>query len=273
MSRGVRGELAYLTPVVASLAVCVLLAFVYASAPVELAGVTVFPEGVGSFGNAVYFVLLVGIGAVVLYLLLKRRSFRLIRVITGFALGAAVFMLSLVFGWTGLARFDLPYFDLMLLVAAILVTVGTLFAIFCSKGLWGTAAVLVLGGALGTFLGIAIPTLSAVLVLVFLAIYDAFAVYRGPVGKIARSGLDQLRGLSVSFREIQMGLGDLTFYSMLCGHMFLFFGILACMASIAGVLVGCVLSFRMLEKKGIFPGLPFPIAFGLAAGFTVALLP
>jgi presenilin-like A22 family membrane protease len=272
LNRNVRDEFAYLAPVVASLAVCVVLAFVYASAPVDLANVTVFPEGVGSFGNAVYFVLLVGVGAAILYVLLKRKSFRLIRVMTGFALGAAVFMLSLVFGWAGLARFNLPYFDWVLLMIAISATVGALYAIFCSKGLLATGTVLVLGGALGAFLGTAVPTLSAVLVLGFLAVYDVFAVYRGPVGKIARSGLDQLKGLSVSFREIQMGLGDLTFYSMLCGHMLLFFGPVPCLASVAGVLVGCVLSFRMLEKKGIFPGLPFPIAFGLAAGFAVAVL-
>jgi len=272
LSRSVGGELAYLAPVVASLAVCILLAFVYASASVELVDVTVFPEGLGSFGNAVYFVALVGVGAVILYLLLKRKSFRLIRVITGFALGAAVFMLSLVFGYAGLARFDLPYFDLLLLGAAVLVAIGALYVIFCSKGRLGTVVTLVLGGSLGAFLGITIPTLSAVLVLGFLAVYDAFAVYRGPVGKIARTGLDQLRGLSVSFRDVQMGLGDLTFYSMLCGHMYLFFGVVPCLASVAGVLAGCVLSFRMLEKKGMFPGLPFPIAFGLTVGFAVALL-
>jgi hypothetical protein len=90
------------------------------------------------------------------------------------------------------------------------------------------------------------------------------------VGKIARSGLEQLRGLSFSFREVQMGLGDLTFYSMLAGHMFIFFGFASSIASIVGILLGCLLSFKMLEKKGMFPGLPFPIIFGLTAGFLAA---
>jgi presenilin-like A22 family membrane protease len=129
-----------------------------------------------------------------------------------------------------------------------------------------------LGGGLGAFLGFSIPTLSAFMILSFLAVYDAFAVYHGPVGKIAHSGLEQLRGLSFSFKDIQMGLGDLTFYSMLSGHMLLYFGFISCIASLIGILVGCLLAFKMLEKRGMFPGLPFPILFGLTAGFLVSLL-
>jgi hypothetical protein len=67
-----------------------------------------------------------------------------------------------------------------------------------------------------------------------------------------------------------MGLGDLTFYSMLSGHMLINFGAVSSLASIVGILLGCMLTFKMLEKKGMFPGLPFPIAFGLTAGFLAA---
>jgi hypothetical protein len=36
-----------------------------------------------------------------------------------------------------------------------------------------------------------------------------------------------------------------------------------CVFSALGVLVGSFLAFKMLERKGIFPGLPFPVALGL----------
>ena len=79
-----------------------------------------------------------------------------------------------------------------------------------------------IGGALGIFFGFEIQLWSAVLILAFLAVYDVFAVYRGAVGKIAQSagGLEDLQGMSYDFRDIQMGLGDLVFYSMLTGAMF-----------------------------------------------------
>jgi presenilin-like A22 family membrane protease len=113
-----------------------------------------------------------------------------------------------------------------------------------------------------------------VLILAFLAVYDVIAVYRGPVGKIAQTGLDELQGLSFSFKDIQMGLGDLVFYSMLTGVMLFTFlpNILPYIMSVIGILVGSIITFFMLERKGIFPGLPFPIMLGLAGGLITGLL-
>jgi presenilin-like A22 family membrane protease len=97
------------------------------------------------------------------------------------------------------------------------------------------------------------------------------------VGKIAQSsGLEQLPGLSFSFKDIQMGLGDLVFYSMLTGTMIFSFAqpqnFLAAAASIVGIMVGSGITFRVLEKKNIFPGLPFPIFLGLSLGLAVGFL-
>jgi hypothetical protein len=70
-----------------------------------------------------------------------------------------------------------------------------------------------------------------------------------------------------------MGLGDLVFYSMLIGTMFFSFtqSLLPITTALIGILAGSILTFYMLEKKGIFPGLPFPIMLGLAAGLLSAL--
>jgi presenilin-like A22 family membrane protease len=266
-------ELISLLPIFASLVFGVLCAFLLLVAPVEVYGITPFPEGVaGSFGNAFYFVVLVAIGASLLYLLLKFKSKRLIEWITGFALTLAIFMLSVIYFGALFSIFAVYDLDMAVLGLSVVITVLGVFAIFWKRSRVCNLVVLGLGGALGTFLGFAIPSLSAFLILVFLAVYDVFAVYHGPVGKIAHKGLEQFRGLSFSFRDVQMGLGDLTFYSMLCGHMLLFFGVWACLASMVGVLVGCVFAFRMLERRGMFPGLPFPIFLGLALGLLVWLL-
>jgi hypothetical protein len=85
-------------------------------------------------------------------------------------------------------------------------------------------------------------------------------------------GLDQLHGLSYSFKDVQMGLGDLVFYSMLSGIMLFNFGLISWLVSLAGILVGSFLTLIMLEKKGIFPGLPFPILFGLVGGLLASLV-
>jgi presenilin-like A22 family membrane protease len=263
-----------LLPVLASLLFGILCAFLLRTSSFGQYQVTPFSEStlgfLGSFANAFYFVILAGVGATVLYVLLKRNRHRLVSVITGFALTAALFMLSLVYLYAALSEFPIQHVDILIITTSILVTAAADYAIFKGKR-FSSLAVLCIGGGLGTFLGFALPTTSTVLILIVLAVYDAYAVYRGAVGKIARNGLDQLRGLSFSFRDVQMGLGDLTFYSMLSGHMLLNFGLAACLASLVGILAGCFVSFRMVEKKGVFPGLPFPIFFGLAAGFMTLL--
>jgi presenilin-like A22 family membrane protease len=269
-----KAELVYLAPVIGSLAVGILCSILIMTTPgVPIAGVTIFPdEGAGAFANALYFVVLVAAGATMLYVLLKRHNRRVVNVIIGFAVVTAVFMLSIVYLYALLSRFAIPFLDLTVLGGAVCITAFSYYMIFKSQNVVGNIVILFIGGALGTFLGAAIPVYSAVLILGFLAAYDVVAVYRGPVGKIAKSGLDQLRGLSVSFKDIQMGLGDLTFYSMLSGLMLLNFGYVACFAAIVGTLVGCIVSFMLLERKGMFPGLPFPILFGLVAGFLVSFL-
>ncbi len=73
-------------------------------------------------------------------------------------------------------------------------------AVFKFGGKARNIAVVFLGGALGAFFGAAIPLLSALLILVFLAVYDVFAVYYGPVGKIAaHSGLGSASGFKLLF--------------------------------------------------------------------------
>jgi len=273
LSSEFKAELIHLTPILGSLLFGFFCAFLILTSPVEIYGVTPFPEGIaGSFGNAFYFVILVAVGASLLYLLLKWRNRKLIAWITGFALTTAVFMLSIIYLLAAFSRFAIPSMEFVILTLSLVITGLAYFAIFRVRSRVCNLVVLCLGGALGTFLGVSIPTLSAILILGFLAVYDVFAVYHGPVGKIARSGLEQLHGLSFSFKDIQMGLGDLTFYSMLSGHMLLYFGFISCLASIIGILFGCLLAFRMLEKKGMFPGLPFPTFFGLAAGLLVSLI-
>jgi presenilin-like A22 family membrane protease len=255
----------YLLPVVASLLVGVLCASIVLVAPFGPYTVTPFQESTaGSLGNGLYFVVLAGVGASLLYLLLRRMKLKLVTLITSFAITAAAFLLSFVYLSAALSIFNVQYINLLVLVSAVGITVLADLAIFRTRGRGYSVAILLLGGALGAFLGTSIPILSAVLILSFLAAYDVFAVYRGPVGKIAQSGLERLRGLSVSFKDIQIGLGDLTFYSMLTAMVLTNAGPTICVASIIGVLIGAFIALKMLERKGIFPGLPFPVALGLA---------
>jgi presenilin-like A22 family membrane protease len=233
--------------------------------------VTPFPETPsGSFSNALYFVVLIAIAATLFYLLIKWKSRKLISVLIGFAMTAASLLLSAFYSTALLS--SLPNWEIYVAIISITVTVVFDFAVFKGNETSRNIIVVLLGGALGVFLGWSIPLVSAVLILAFLAVYDIIAVYKGPVGKIANSGLDQLKGLSFSFKDIQMGLGDLVFYSMLCAAMLRWLTWYSYAFSLLGVVVGSFITFRILEKRGIFPGLPIPIFLGLLSGFLGYLI-
>jgi presenilin-like A22 family membrane protease len=266
-------QLVYLVPVLVSLLFGLGCAYLLLSQPPPPIDVTPFSGNSPSapIGNAFYFVILIALSATVFYILLKRKSRKLIFALIALALTTASLLLSLIYLSAIFAY--APEWDFLVLPLSILFTVIFDLAIFRLGGKARNAAVVLLGGGLGVFFSASIPFWSAVVILVFLAVYDVFAVYYGPVGKIANSGLDQLQGLSYSFKDVQMGLGDLVFYSMLTGSMLFQFqpDLLPCFVSIIGITVGSFLTLLMLEKKGIFPGLPFPIVLGLAGGFLVSL--
>ncbi|MBE3115982.1 hypothetical protein IMZ68_02135 [Candidatus Bathyarchaeota archaeon] len=262
----------YLVPILASLLFGLGCAYILMIQQAQVISVAPFSEenASGPFGNAFYFVILIAISATIFYLLIRRKSMKIIKFMIALAMTTASLLLSLVYLSAILSSF--PYSDFIIISLSIILTILVDLAIFKFGSNARNITVICLGGALGVFFGASIPWLSAVLILAFLAVYDVIAVYRGPVGKIAQSGLDQLNGLSYSFKDIQMGLGDLVFYSMLTGTMLFNFNIFACIASIVGIMAGSIITFFMLQKKEIFPGLPFPILLGLAGGLIVGFL-
>jgi presenilin-like A22 family membrane protease len=262
-----KAKTAHLIPVLASLLLGNFCALLLSMSPLELYQITPFSEGIGSFGNALYFIFLVGIGASILYLLLKNKNMKVLSLVIGTSLTIAFFMLSVVYLDALFSRFTIPGMGIKILILSLCIAILGDLAVLKGNNATRTLVVLFLGGALGAFLGVSIPTLSTVLILSFLSVYDIFAVYYGPVGKIAHKGLEQLKGLGFSFKDVQMGLGDLTFYSMLSGHFLFNFGLVSGSTATLGILVGCFLAFKMLEKKSTFPGLPFPIFLGLIVGF------
>ena len=269
-------QIVYLVPILASMLFGLGCAYLLVPHQSEVIPVTPIPETTpgAPFGNGLYFVVLIAISATLFYFLIKRRSKNIIKGLIVFALTTASLLLSVVYLSAVLAFF--PIIDNLWWLIALSIVLTVLFdlAIFRLGSIAQNVAVVALGGALGIFFGFSIPLYSAVIILVFLAVYDVIAVYKGPVGKIAASGLDQLQGLSFSFKDIQMGLGDLVFYSMLMGVIFFSFlsSFLPTLMAIVGILAGSIITFFALEKKGIFPGLPFPILLGLAFGLITGFL-
>ena len=133
--------------------------------------------------------------------------------------------------------------------------------------------VILLSSIIGFFLGYNSPTWSIIAILVGLALYDMYAVKKGPLGKLVselekeedKKGGDILPFLGYTTDVLQIGLGDLVFYTVLVTHLLSRpqYGIIDATAGALGVLLGAVITFKMLQKEKMLPGLPLSIFLGL----------
>jgi presenilin-like A22 family membrane protease len=283
-------ELIYLLPILASLLFGLVCTWLLYNQPLVVDQITPTPPGTpgAPVYDMLYIGVLIAISGSVFYLLIKHRNKKIITGLIVVSLTAAAVLMSLIYLPALFARtFPELYSDTLLVILTIIITILLDLAIFKFGSKTGNVAVILLGGALGVFLGKYLPIESIVAILIFLAVYDVIAVYRGPVGKIAQSatGLDELRGLSYSFKDIQMGLGDLVFYSVLVSGIFFFasdgffnlglnpvYAVIPYAVSVIGILVGAIVTFYMLERREVFPGLPFPIMLGLGSGLLTYFL-
>jgi hypothetical protein len=198
-----------------------------------------------------------------MYLFIKFGLKRIVRYLINLAVFTLVFFL---FTWYGslYSLYSLTSSIWPWIIVSVLGTIALGLSIYKSKGALHLAAIIIVGGMTGTFLGVSIPTLTAIVLLLALAGYDLFAVYKGPIGKMAQSSdLEEFTGAVFTYGELTVGMGDMVFYSMLASISMINFGILPFVAAAVGVVAGAYLGFKMLEGRDMFPGLPFAVVLGL----------
>ncbi len=245
--------------------------------------ITPFSEQEGGLGaaglNALVYVIAALLGASLLVVLLKRGYNKILNAFMFFGMTLGGILLTGYFGLAVLVILNILNLFFILAIISILIGIGAAYALLkknISNLYLQNAIILGYGGGLGAFLGIAMPTWSTILLLIGLSIYDIFAVTRGPIKQIIEYSDEkevQMPAMTYSSsEEIEIGLGDLVFYSMLTAHTFLNFGSFPLVMVSGGILGGLMITLKLLEKRKMLPGLPISIAFGLVALFLSLLL-
>jgi presenilin-like A22 family membrane protease len=274
LSNGFKAKPGHLLPEIFAIAVAGLLTYSLqvSNAPIET--ITIFPETTGGVTlNASIFVILMATTGTIMYLFIKYGLKRLVKYLISLAMFALLFFL---FTWYGTLYVDylppiLVSASWIWLLVSVFASLALGLAIYKSKGRLRLAAIVLIGGMTGTFLGVSIPSLTAAALLLALAAYDLFAVYRGPIRKMAQSAdLEEFTGAVFTYGDLTVGMGDMVFYSMLASNSMMNFGPLPFVAAAVGLIVGAFLGFKMLEGRDMFPGLPFAVILGLALMYTTS---
>jgi hypothetical protein len=134
---------------------------------------------------------------------------------------------------------------------------------------------IVYGALLGSFVSLLLPTVSLIVTLVVVAVFDLVLLNTGWVMDVIR-GFGEGRGdsgrLSYVGERVEVGMGELIFYSFLPAHVEAYFGwgLLAVTLTMIGI--GIALNLWLLEKRGVVAGLPAPIFLGLTPLIVYMLL-
>ena len=114
------------------------------------------------------------------------------------------------------------------------------------------------------------PTIL-ILPLIF-AIYDIYAVTRGPLRTLlAFPETRVLAPLSLKVGSVEMGIGDLVFYSLLPSAGMIISGSGAFLSVLVGTNIGVIFTLIALKRGKALPGLPLPMILGLGV-LTLFLL-
>jgi presenilin-like A22 family membrane protease len=266
----------HLLPVIGSLILTGILTYVIAASKVEIESITVFPEtSQGATLNMLLFIVPIAGMATIMYLLIKYGREKFVKNLIKVTLILAMFLLTSWYGEVILSAYNLQsiIYTALTLVATAIVTFILSYATYRSHGIAQLGAIIVIGSLTGTFLGLSIPTLTAMVLLVALSTYDLIAVYKGPIGKIAEKvDLEGFVGAVCTYKNLTVGMGDIVFYSMLASNAMINLGQLSFLGASVGLIVGAYAGFKMLEKREMFPGLPLALLLGLGLSILISFL-
>lgn len=267
MDNSFKASAGHLVPEFLTVLLSGFLAFLVRESRIEVGKVTIFPEtAVGATLNVAVIVLLLGLTGTAMYLMVKFRLKYVAKSLVGIAF--FVMILFLLEWYLELypqlaGRMQIFHYlawpGLLVLIATAL-----LLCVYKIHGLAQVGVVIFVGAMTGTFLAASIPILTTIMLLVAMMAYDVFAVFVGPIGKIAKGGsLEEFRGAILTYRDLTVGMGDIVFYSMLTSTSLINFGLIPFLAASTGVITGVFVGFKMLETREVFPGLPLALLLGL----------
>ncbi|MGC8673617.1 MAG: hypothetical protein ACP5TI_00560 [Thermoprotei archaeon] len=243
------------------------------------------PFGVGVLGSFLVSIALVlgSLVAAFLMVIALRKGY-MTYVVAG-VLGAATFLLnyyidSFLFGYVSPLSVGIPVFLSGLIV---------IYSLMPSKFrgllyLLANVVVLLNGAELGFFLAVSFQKMTVIFLAFVFSAYDFYSVFRGPISRMLgrptsapEPGLEEavqkpekklLGPMMVNFGQVEMGLGDITFYSMMPTAIYMAgMGLIPVFLEVLLIDFGVALTLILLKKIRPLPGLPIPLLLGVVAFF------
>ena len=245
--------------------------------------------------NGLIFTAMAAISSFIIIFVVKRKGIGVLKYIFGIVFAFITFFLTLFFGQIILYLFfynkpeteaviTLYYISsYILLIGTGALTLLMIYKYFTSFSLFTkNLIVLYIGLLIGALFGVMMPLWTTLAILIGISCWDIFAVKskRGPIRNMidiaSKDAMDddlseeelkeKLESGEIAYdtSKLEIGIGDLAFYSMLTSSALILTGsvIVMILTSIA-IIIGTGITIQGLKKNKILPGLPISIFLGI----------
>jgi len=250
--------------------------------------------------NGLFFTITAAASSILIYFAVKKKGESALKYLMGGSFLLLTFMLLIFFGDIAYAVILTDEFTYSVVSTIHMAVSGALslyliYMFFTEKmgPKLKNIYVMAVGILIGAFLAIIMPTWTTITMLIGISVWDIISVKKGPIRKIMEltGGIDpdyekKMRDPdnndgqetvdaqeTFDIAEIEIGVGDLAFYSMLTAHALTASGnILVALMAAVGILIGSFYTIRALKRNKILPGLPLSIFIGLGLAIPTALI-
>lgn len=251
--------------------------------------------------NGIIFTGMAVLSAFIMIYFVKKKGIEVLKYIFGASFGFISFVLTVFFGgiiiYLGFLNLERTYgvaqiitesylwsVNVFLPIGAAIFTFVILYYYFTSMTYFTKNFIVTyIGLLIGAMMGVVMPLWSALAILIGISCWDIFAVKskRGPIKEMidiasASSGEEQLTDAELKEKidagemvydtaKLEIGIGDLAFYSMLTSIAIIQTGsILVMILTAISIIVGTGITISGLKRNKILPGLPISIFLGIA---------
>ena len=289
----------YPLPIILVVICAGLLAYAtYVLAGIQIEGGYVSEEQYGATAgliNGIIFTVMAAISSFIIIFIVKKKGIEVLKYIFGIIFGFITFTLTVFFGQIllFLIFYNMPETEVVitsyyisnyiLLFGTAALTLLMIYKYFTSFSLLTkNIIVLYIGLLIGALFGVMMPLWTTLAILIGISCWDIFAVKskRGPIrnmidlatqkspedGLTAEELEEKIKSGEIAYdtSKLEIGIGDLAFYSMLTSSALIITGnlIVMILTSIA-IIIGTGITIQGLKRNKILPGLPISIFLGI----------
>jgi len=289
----------YALPIILVVIIAGILSYLTIEAGVQVDGGYISEEEFGALGgilNGVIFTVMAAASAFLIIYLVKKRGIDVLKYIFGLSFGFLSLFLSLFFSSIivyliflqfpespSLVHTYYAFTNILLPIYVGIFTLFLLYGYFTSKSIiTKNIIVLYMGLLVGASMGVLMPLWTTLAILIGISIWDIFAVLykKGPIKEmidIASQGDKNSELTKNNVQEkiesgeavydtskLEIGIGDLAFYSMLTSSALIQANSIIVMISTAiAIIIGTGITIMGLKRNKILPGLPISIFLGI----------